>query len=376
MGAAAHLSHRAYTRTVFCSPLQHPLSSAQLDNSQPGNMLMWVCFCLCHAVLGVSGVLESHSLYVAVDTLRRRAAQQGLTLLSYIKTGGQQHTMLGGLEKRAVEYHAARGGAASSRCIARTVYACTGSRVCGVCCLSTSNSNTVCEWQTKPVLGEGGANRGGANSEFVCAYVCRWTSGADPAAVAVMMEDGAAVAGLFIAGGCLALCQVRHTHRSRITPPAGHVCCWFATAPCLSGLALKGFSSSASTRLCCVLVRTMPGKACLSPSTAYEEDEANHLLVLLVLAGHWRSLLGCCWLHCSVCVAGRGRNHPHTAQQEVADWQVHAQGQHKHGTAICITNQLVLLSSRILQFAAYATCLQHVTSASCVSACVIVGAAQ
>lgn len=34
-------------------------------------------------------------------------------------------------------------------------------------------------------------------------------SGADPAAVAVMMEDGAAVAGLFIAGGCLALCQVR-----------------------------------------------------------------------------------------------------------------------------------------------------------------------
>lgn len=34
-------------------------------------------------------------------------------------------------------------------------------------------------------------------------------AGADPAAVAVMMEDGAAVAGLFIAGGCLALCQVR-----------------------------------------------------------------------------------------------------------------------------------------------------------------------
>eukprot|EP00879_Flechtneria_rotunda_P010205 GHRR01010669.1.p1 GENE.GHRR01010669.1~~GHRR01010669.1.p1 ORF type:complete len:452 (+),score=105.37 GHRR01010669.1:243-1598(+) len=69
-------------------------------------------------VLGVSGVLESHSLYVAVDTLRRRAAQQGLGLLAYIKTG------------------------------------------------------------------------------------------ADPAAVAVMMEDGAAVAGLAIAAGCLALCQV------------------------------------------------------------------------------------------------------------------------------------------------------------------------
>eukprot|EP00775_Hariotina_reticulata_P006541 gene6541-6767_t len=68
-------------------------------------------------VLGVSGVLESHSLYVAVNTLRRRAAQQGMNLLSYIKTG------------------------------------------------------------------------------------------ADPAAVAVMMEDSAAVAGLFIAAGCLALCQ-------------------------------------------------------------------------------------------------------------------------------------------------------------------------
>jgi hypothetical protein len=38
-------------------------------------------------VLGVSGILESHSLYVAVDTLRRRAAQQGLSLLSYVKTG-------------------------------------------------------------------------------------------------------------------------------------------------------------------------------------------------------------------------------------------------------------------------------------------------
>jgi hypothetical protein len=38
-------------------------------------------------VLGVSGLLESHSLYVAVDTLRRRAAQQGMSLMSYIKTG-------------------------------------------------------------------------------------------------------------------------------------------------------------------------------------------------------------------------------------------------------------------------------------------------
>jgi hypothetical protein len=41
------------------------------------------------AVLGVSGVLESHSLSVAVNTLRRRAAQQGLSLLSYVKTGMQ-----------------------------------------------------------------------------------------------------------------------------------------------------------------------------------------------------------------------------------------------------------------------------------------------
>jgi divalent metal cation (Fe/Co/Zn/Cd) transporter len=39
-------------------------------------------------VLGVSAVLESHSLYVAVDTLRRRATQQGMSLLAYIKTGG------------------------------------------------------------------------------------------------------------------------------------------------------------------------------------------------------------------------------------------------------------------------------------------------
>lgn len=38
--------------------------------------------------------------------------------------------------------------------------------------------------------------------------VCMFAPGADPAAVAVMMEDGAAVAGLFIAGGCLAICQV------------------------------------------------------------------------------------------------------------------------------------------------------------------------
>ncbi|KAF8060568.1 MTPC4 [Scenedesmus sp. PABB004] len=70
------------------------------------------------AVLGVSAVLESHSLYVAVSTLRRRAAAQGMGLLAYVRTG------------------------------------------------------------------------------------------ADPAAVAVMMEDGAAVAGLVVAGGCLALCQV------------------------------------------------------------------------------------------------------------------------------------------------------------------------
>jgi zinc transporter 9 len=82
-------------------------------------------------VLGVSGVLESHSLYVAVNTLRRRAAQQGMSLLAYVKTG------------------------------------------------------------------------------------------ADPAAVAVMMEDGAAVAGLFIAGGCLALCQV------------GDHCCWAASTALL-----------------------------------------------------------------------------------------------------------------------------------------------
>ncbi len=37
-------------------------------------------------------------------------------------------------------------------------------------------------------------------------------TGADPAAVAVMMEDGAAVAGLAIAGGCLALCQITGNH--------------------------------------------------------------------------------------------------------------------------------------------------------------------
>jgi hypothetical protein len=69
-------------------------------------------------VLGVSGVLESHSLWVAVNTLQKRAAAQAMSLLEYVKTG------------------------------------------------------------------------------------------ADPAAVAVMMEDGAAVAGLVIAAGCLALCQV------------------------------------------------------------------------------------------------------------------------------------------------------------------------
>lgn len=87
---------------------------------------MLVAWLVAPAVLGVSGVLESHSLYVAVNTLRRRAAQQGMGLLAYIKTG------------------------------------------------------------------------------------------ADPAAVAVMMEDGAAVAGLFVAGGCLALCQVRRrTHELR-----------------------------------------------------------------------------------------------------------------------------------------------------------------
>eukprot|EP00877_Chromochloris_zofingiensis_P006820 jgi/Chrzof1/2391/Cz11g13120.t1 len=68
-------------------------------------------------VLGVSGVLESHSLYVAVTTIRKRAAGQGMGLVEYIKTG------------------------------------------------------------------------------------------ADPAAVAVMMEDGAAVAGLAIAATCLGLCQ-------------------------------------------------------------------------------------------------------------------------------------------------------------------------
>lgn len=68
-------------------------------------------------MLGVSGVLESHSLYVAVTTIRKRAAGQGMGLVEYIKTG------------------------------------------------------------------------------------------ADPAAVAVMMEDGAAVAGLAIAATCLGLCQ-------------------------------------------------------------------------------------------------------------------------------------------------------------------------
>lgn len=38
-----------------------------------------------------------------------------------------------------------------------------------------------------------------------------WTylkTGSDPASTAVMLEDGAAVAGLVIAAGCLGLCQV------------------------------------------------------------------------------------------------------------------------------------------------------------------------
>lgn len=62
--------------------------------------------------------------------------------------------------------------------------------------------------------------------EAAAAAVCVWT-GADPAAVAVMMEDGAAVAGLFIAGGCLALCQVGrgqlNSSRQK-TAPAAAVC--------------------------------------------------------------------------------------------------------------------------------------------------------
>ena len=70
-----------------------------------------------YAVLALSLALESHSLSVALSTLRGRARRHGLTLLQYLRTG------------------------------------------------------------------------------------------ADPAATAVMMEDGAAVAGLVIAGGCLALCQ-------------------------------------------------------------------------------------------------------------------------------------------------------------------------
>ncbi|KAI8475751.1 MAG: hypothetical protein J3K34DRAFT_29476 [Monoraphidium minutum] len=68
-------------------------------------------------VLGVSFVLESHSLAVAVRTLQKRAVRQGMTLWTYVKTGS------------------------------------------------------------------------------------------DPAATAVMMEDGAAVAGLVIAGACLGLVQ-------------------------------------------------------------------------------------------------------------------------------------------------------------------------
>ncbi|GBF91560.1 hypothetical protein Rsub_04300 [Raphidocelis subcapitata] len=69
-------------------------------------------------VLGVSLVLESHSLRVAVAALTKRAKQQGMTLWNYVKTGS------------------------------------------------------------------------------------------DPAATAVMLEDGAAVAGLVIAAGCLGLCHV------------------------------------------------------------------------------------------------------------------------------------------------------------------------
>lgn len=83
-------------------------------------------------MLGVSGVLESHSLYVAVNTLRRRAAAQGMGLLAYVRTG------------------------------------------------------------------------------------------ADPAAVAVMMEDGAAVAGLIVAAGCLGLCQARMMLHTALSLSAAH----------------------------------------------------------------------------------------------------------------------------------------------------------
>lgn len=99
-------------------PVPECITLLQPSVCKPAEMPDLHVHCTALAVLGVSGVLESHSLYVAVNTLRRRAAQQGMGLLAYIKTG------------------------------------------------------------------------------------------ADPAAVAVMMEDGAAVAGLVVAGGCLALCQV------------------------------------------------------------------------------------------------------------------------------------------------------------------------
>lgn len=105
------------------------VSADKLAPCQPSN-----CFA-CPAVLGVSGVLESHSLYVAVNTLRRRAAQQGMGLLAYIRTG------------------------------------------------------------------------------------------ADPAAVAVMMEDSAAVAGLVVAAGCLGLCQVRPELGAVQGPAVHHYAC-------------------------------------------------------------------------------------------------------------------------------------------------------
>lgn len=38
-------------------------------------------------MLGVSLVLESHSLRVAVATLNKRATRQGMNLWTYVKTG-------------------------------------------------------------------------------------------------------------------------------------------------------------------------------------------------------------------------------------------------------------------------------------------------
>ncbi|WIA35381.1 hypothetical protein OEZ86_003830 [Tetradesmus obliquus] len=110
-------------------------------------------------VLGVSGVLESHSLMVAVNTLRRRAAHQGMSLLAYVKTGADPAAVAVMMEDGA---------------------AVAGLFIAGGCL-------ALCQ-----------------QGMSLLAYV---KTGADPAAVAVMMEDGAAVAGLFIAGGCLALCQ-------------------------------------------------------------------------------------------------------------------------------------------------------------------------